>query len=119
MTSSESFAVGEDLQQRHFEGLQPAGARFGRQREIAVAGVDDQILAIGIDRDLAKAAVVVLDPGIEGDFVIAADFFVDVAQRDAQIVAVADQETAGGLGQVANRIPGRWRGRKLRHCPRP
>ena len=114
-----NLRVGEHLQQRHFEWLEAAGAGFRRQREIAVARVDHQVLAVGVDRDLAKAAVVVLNSWIKGDFVVAADLFVDVAQRHAQIVAVADQEAAGALGQVADRTPARWPGRTSRHCPTP
>src|SRR5208283_1111167 len=94
-------AVGDGLEQWQFEGLDAHAVHVGGQGEIAVAGVDEEILAVGLDLDFAKRAVVVGDAGVIRDLVVGGDLFVDVAQGDAQVVAVADEEAAGILGQLA------------------
>ena len=84
--------VRQGLQERYFEGLQACGPNVGSKGEIPVAGMYNHILAIDFDLELAETAVVVRNAGVVGDLIEAADLFVDVPQRDGQVVAVADED---------------------------
>src|SRR5205814_8687681 len=67
------FTLGDSLQERKLEWLEAARARLRRQRKVAGARMDHEILAVGRGRELMETAVVIPNPRVEGELVIAAD----------------------------------------------
>src|SRR5580704_1652002 len=96
---SGQFGTGEDVEKWDFKGAN-TGAGAGRHGEVTGTGADDEVLAQRLNGDGTELAIVVLDGGGVGGFVVGGQVVVELIERLFDAAAGAEVDPSGTGGEV-------------------